>query len=113
MEEELKDDPRIKLQRAREKEYLEKKLEEQERKRARKVEEKPEEEKDLQMEGEGGVADGPAAETPAFHEAVSASSGPAVFVPEDTPMEEGVAKRHMTLEELAHKLKESKKARVA
>jgi hypothetical protein len=111
LEEELKDDPRIKLQRIKEKEYVERRLEEQERKRRKK-------EEDAKMEGDEGTTAEPSSAAPTLTERASASNGPSVFeqVPPasvDAPMEESGEKRSMTLEELAQKLKQSKKVRVA
>jgi hypothetical protein len=71
LEEALKDDPRVKLQRLKEKEYVHKRLEEQERKRSRR-EEAREEEKDEGMQVER--------QAPALEEAPSRSRDPWMYV---------------------------------
>ena len=90
LEEELKDDPRVKLQRLREKEYVEKRIDEQERKRLRKEDEGPKEEGDMRVGDGGGAEAEPSRTPPVLTEATSASSGPSVYVPSaqgDVPME--------------------------
>jgi hypothetical protein len=112
LEEEFRDDPRVKLQRLKEKAYVEKRLEEQDRKRARAEEPKEEQ---MQVEGQGA---GQQVDTmPASQEAASSSSGPAVQVPGpsvagDTPMEgAGEKRRTDPWEDLAKRLMAPKKAR--
>jgi hypothetical protein len=117
LEEELKDDPRIKLQRIKEKEYVERRLEEQDRKK-RKKEEEPNGAGYAKIEEDESLKAVPPSTVPAFAEGASSSGGPAAYLPApaaraDIPMEGSGEKRGMTLEELAQKLKESKKARVA
>jgi hypothetical protein len=77
LEEALKDDPRLKIQKMREKEYLERRLDEQERKRQRKDDEA------TKTEGAEPPSTGPA-----FTESASASGGPAVYEPAPTVQED-------------------------
>jgi hypothetical protein len=111
LEEELKDDPRVKLQRMKEKAYVEKRLEEQDRKRARSEEAK---EEGAHVEGDGGASERQAEGQQQPREAASSSSGPAVLVPspnapEDPPMEETGEKRGADpWEDLVKKLKKAR-----
>jgi hypothetical protein len=129
IEEALKDDLRIKLQRIKEKAYVERRLEEQEAKR-RKKEEKEKESSEEDSKGpdtelgQGGLQDEEQSERPrldekppALTEAATGSSDSSMYVPargEDVEMEETGEKRESTSwEELAQRLKQNKKVRVS
>jgi hypothetical protein len=123
IEEELKDDPRMKLQRLKEKEYVERRLEEQEKKRrktdAENIEDVPDsdmKQDSLQVPPSSSEINEPSVAPPVLTEVGSSSSGPALYVSQpqggDIDMDVAGQKREVSWEELASRVRDAKKSRV-